>query len=102
MKVIYKKPGEKPEILDIPNKLGEFQRLVGGYVEAITLHRSGTVLLVNEEGRLLELEPNVWIFERGEFVYGPAIWAGDAGEEFTDLPKQIIEMAEIMLEEEEE
>lgn len=36
MKIIYKAPGGKPEIRDIPNELEELQAAVGGYIEAHT------------------------------------------------------------------
>ena len=36
MRVIYKAPGSKPEIRDIPNTLEELQASVGGYIESLT------------------------------------------------------------------
>lgn len=37
MRVIYKAPGGKPEIRDIPNTLEELQASVGGYITAVSL-----------------------------------------------------------------
>lgn len=56
MRVIYKAPGGKPEIRDIPNTLEELQASVGGYIESCTFATDATVIC-NEEGvaRLREL-----------------------------------------------
>lgn len=57
MHKIAGKPPIKREI-DESNKLAELQGLVGGYVEQVYLDK-GVVALVNEEGRLMHLTPNI-------------------------------------------
>lgn len=49
MRIIYKAPGGKPEIRDIPNTLEELQASVGGYIESCTFATDATVIC-NEEG----------------------------------------------------
>ena len=58
MKVIKIVPGREPEMVDIDNTLKALQQAVGGYIETVTLPRTGLVVIVNEEGRLLDLPEN--------------------------------------------
>ena len=48
MKILYKKPGEAPEIRDVANDLETLQDLVGGYIETVTV--GNMVIICNEEG----------------------------------------------------
>lgn len=82
MRVIYKAPGGKPEIRDIPNTLEELQESVGGYIESCTFATNATVIC-NEEGRLRGLPYNCR-FLGVDFV-GPILVVGIEGDEFTDL-----------------
>ena len=58
MKIIKIMPGREPEMVDIDNTLKALQQAVGGYIETVTLPRTGLVVIVNEEGRLLDLPEN--------------------------------------------
>lgn len=82
MRVIYKAPGGKPEIRDIPNTLEELQASVGGYIESCTFATNATVIC-NEEGRLRGLPYNCR-FLGVDFV-GPILIVGIDGDEFADL-----------------
>ena len=79
IRVIYKKPGQPAELLVIPNELRAFQRMVGGYIEAVRATED-LVLLVNEDGQLTGLEPNIC------GLVGPIIAVGIDGDEFADVP----------------
>ena len=94
IEVIYKKPGKAPEIREIVNTLDIFQTLVGGHIETVRLTKS-VLLVCNEEGKLLGLEPN--IFCRNDVIVGPVILVGDAGEDFGSVKD--IELWKMMLEE---
>ena len=87
MRVIYKAPGLPAEIRDVHNTLEALQELVGGYIETVTV-ATDAVIICNEEGRLIGLEPNCTLL--GVHFVGPIVVAGVAGvagEEFTDLPE---------------
>lgn len=58
MNVIKIVPGHEPVMADINNTLADLQQAVGGYIETVTLPRTGLVVIVNEEGRLLDLPEN--------------------------------------------
>ena len=82
MRAIYKEPGKEPEIRNIDNELGTLQSLVDGWIEHLTFI-TGVGLIMNEEGKLRNMEPN---FRYGhDMVVGPAIFVGEGGEDFTDI-----------------
>lgn len=58
MKIIKIAPGHEPVMTDIHNTLEDLQQAVGGYIETVTLPRTGLVAIVNEEGHLLGLPVN--------------------------------------------
>ncbi|HIQ69351.1 MAG TPA: DUF3846 domain-containing protein [Candidatus Avoscillospira stercorigallinarum] len=89
MKIIYKAPGLPAEIRDVPNTLEALQGLVGGYIETVTV-ATDAAIICNEEGRLIGLEPNCTLL--GVHFVGPIVVAGVAGEEFTDLPEDGIQL----------
>ena len=86
MKAIYKAPGNKPEIRDIPNTLEELQDTVGGYIEAHTF-ATDCCVICNEEGRLLGLPHNLRFL--GVNWVGPILIVGVDGQDFTDLSPQV-------------
>ena len=49
-------PGKAPETVTIPNTLEAAQKMVGGYIEVISLNDA--CLVCNEEGKLIGLEGN--------------------------------------------
>ena len=95
MKVIIKEPGKKPELRDIENTLETLQKLVGGYIETHT--RKDYVLICNEEGRIRHMEPNFFGIEAGSVFYGPAVFVGYEGDEFTDLSDKAVRKLNLML-----
>ena len=58
IKAVIQRPGQISQIITIPNTLEALQQLVGGYIETLTLP-DGFVIICNEEGRYLGLQPNV-------------------------------------------
>lgn len=68
-----KEPGKDPQEMFIFNELSEFQRLVGGYIEAVTL-ASDLVVLCDEEGRLKNYPFNCSIF--GVSFVGTIVFVG--------------------------
>lgn len=85
MKVIIKEPGSLGYEKDIPNTLEAFQAEVGGPIEVVRVN-SRLVAVVNEEGRLMGLRPNVLD------LCGTIVFCGEDGEEFADIDPQSSEM----------
>ena len=86
MRILYKQPGQDPRSLVIPNELKVMQQLVGGYIETLRISDNG-ILVMNEEGKLLGLEPNFYLGAIGDTIVGPVLVVGENGDEFADLPE---------------
>ena len=74
MRCVYKVPGKPAWIIEVENKLEALQQLVGGYIEVVheeTTLEEGWKLhwltIINEEGRNLDMDPNI------ETAFGPAL-----------------------------
>lgn len=82
IRVVFKRPGVDAETGYITNDLKSFQSAVDGYIEAVPFS-PGISLIVNEEGRLRGLTPNVKL---GFPIVGNIIAAGfDRGGDFQSL-----------------
>ena len=82
--------GSGARAIDIENKLEAFQEAVDGYIETVTLVPDEVVMIVNEEGRILDMAANHAASTiAGGLIVGPAIVVGVDGEEFTDIPEDV-------------
>ena len=84
MRVLVKNPGKDPQTMVITNNLHLLQQLVDGPIEVHTL-TDGLVMIVNEEGKLKNLEPNFYVDRLKDTILGTAIFCGEDGEDFTDI-----------------
>lgn len=76
--------------INIANELEAFQAEVQGYIETVTLVPGLAVMIVNEEGRLHQMPPNIIASAiAGTKIVGPAIIVGVDGDEFTDIPQEV-------------
>jgi hypothetical protein len=57
IKVLRVQPHCIPDVIELGNDLRSLQKAVGGHIEIVGLE-SGAALLLNEEGKLLQMEPN--------------------------------------------
>ena len=74
IKVVIVEPNKPARVELIPNALETFQEIVGGYIECI--REEGFDIIINEEGKLDELEPNFILYGGKDFVAGTAIFSG--------------------------
>lgn len=58
MIVVIKEPHKEAEVVDIENSLNSIQSILNGYFESVSFTQE-LIMLVNEEGKLLGLEPNI-------------------------------------------
>ena len=85
MTAIIKNPGQPAFIRQIDNELSALQDLVGGYIQTVYLPH-GVIMIVNEEGKLMNLKPN---FRFGnDLIVGTAVFVSTDGEEFTGLSER--------------
>ena len=82
MKAVRKRPGEAPEIVEIENTLEALQAEVGGLIESLQFATDCT-FLVNEEGKLLGLAPNMYF--GNDLLVGTILAVGVKGEDFCSL-----------------
>lgn len=95
LRIVLKKVGEQPEIMNIENTLEAKQKLVGGWIEVVTV-TDDILLVCNEEGKLDNLEPNL-LFDY-DYIAGDCFFIGDDYEngDFKSLTdEQIEEVKEI-------
>ena len=90
MQVIRIEVGREPQMTEMENTLKAFQEAVGGYIETVTLERTGLVVIVNEEGKLLGLPINGMLHIGrliGEPLAGPVlvVRADPDGEDFAGV-----------------
>lgn len=83
-RVVYVEPGKPAEERTIGKRLEDLQAAVGGLVECIYSHQDGTIIVANEEGKLLGLEGNRRL-DGGTILAGAFFVIGDAGENFRSL-----------------
>lgn len=76
----------------VKNELKALQETVGGYIETLTL-AEGVVLICNEEGKLMNLEPNTHFYT----INGDFLLVGENGDEFGDLTEKQMEHLEEIL-----
>lgn len=81
------KPGEKPEVITIPNTLESLQKEVGGYIETLSISPTA-LIIVNEEGKIQGLQPNRRF--NGDILVGTILITGRYEEDIISLtPEQI-------------
>lgn len=92
MKVIGKKFGKRPEVMEIGSDLKDLQEFVGGYIEvpfiSPALRDRNIVMVVNEEAVLQELEPTLALVRNGQVVgclQGQLFFCSTEGEDFASL-----------------
>lgn len=84
MRIVYVEPRRAPYVSEIEYDISAEQRAVGGLIEIIG-NGDGTLLVCNDEGKLLGLEGNRRIRDGNSIVAGPFFIVGDGGEDFRSL-----------------
>lgn len=92
IKIVIVEPKKQPYVAEVENELAALQKIVGGYIEPVTV-ATDAVLVCNEEGRLRGLEPNRQIgSDPLSVIYGTFFVCGVDGEEFTSLSDGFAEL----------
>ena len=94
MRAYRKRPGERPEAIEIPKTLKALQREVGGYIEPFRPPYLDGAIIVNEEGKIRGLPFNfiVWGPVGVDRIVGTAVFVGVDRDEFTDAPYTLEEL----------
>lgn len=82
--VVMVEPNKAPYVTKIKNELPALQKAVGGYIEVVG-NGDGTLIICNEEGKLIGLEGNRRINDGMSIIAGTFFVVGDDGENFRSL-----------------
>lgn len=86
MRVVLVEPGKYAREAEIDNTLQAEQAVVGGLIDAICPWPDDKVcLILNDEGKIIPLEPNRALPEYEDVVFGTFFLCGDGGEDFCSL-----------------
>lgn len=89
MRVVVKVPDKPAELREIQNTLEALQSAVGGYIEVLRFAED-CAIIVNEEGKLQNLPPNMWLC--GDVLCGNVVFVGVVGDEFCGLSDFLVEI----------
>lgn len=82
--VVFVEPHKKPVVRKIRNEYEDISHAVGGLIEHI-YQEDGTILVANEESKLLGMDGNRRIHDGKSMLAGPFFVVGDDGEEYRSL-----------------
>ena len=95
MKVLKIEPYQLPEVKDIDPGLASLQHEVEGWIEATHPFEDPVAIICNEEGKLNGMEYNRAIRDENgevrEIIAGPFLIVGLGEEDFTSLPKDMVQ-----------
>ncbi|TCK01383.1 UNVERIFIED_ORG: uncharacterized protein DUF3846 [Anoxybacillus amylolyticus] len=100
IRVLVKKPFEKPYITEVRNTLVSFQSLVEGRIEVLPLYPYHCCLICNEEGKLEGLAPNLKFPH--DVIVGTVVFVGEdeAGNFISLTEEQCLSLLCLMVEHE--
>lgn len=83
-RVVYVEPGKPAYEKQIGSDLRDLQKEVGGLVECVYAHDDRTLIICNDEGKLMGMEGNRRL-DTGSIIAGPFFVIGAAGDDFRSL-----------------
>lgn len=89
LRVVYVKPNESAVEMELEADLKHMQQAVGGFIECVYMG-DGTVLVCNDEAKLIGMEGNRRL-GNGTIIAGPFFIAGDGGEDFRSLTEKEVQ-----------
>ena len=87
--VVFVEPHKKPVVRKLRNEYEDISRAVGGLIEHI-YQEDGTILVANEESKLLGMDGNRRIHDGKSILAGPFFVVGDDGEDYRSLTEEEI------------
>ncbi len=87
--VVFVEPHKKPVVRKIRNEYEDISHAVGGLIEHI-YQKDGTILVANEESKLLGMDGNRRLNDGKSILAGPFFVVGDDGEDYRSLTEEEI------------
>ena len=97
MKVLYIQVGKKPQVIEIRHTLGEMQRLVGGTISSFMPFNDGSVIILNDNGKIDGLPLNRAVYDKNgkitDIIAGDFFicYAPPDNSELSSLPDELIQ-----------
>ena len=89
--ILIKEPWSSWHAAEVEDDLETYQKIVGGYIEGIGKTITDVFLFCNEEGKLLQLEPN--FIYHGDLIVGTVFAVrSDSEGNFVSVTQEDIEM----------
>lgn len=89
MKIVIVEPGRPGYAAEIEGGLASMQQVVGGYIEAVSVWRDDSALLVcNEEGKLQGLPPNRYFAQIDDMIAGTFFICNGGEEDLEGLSEE--------------
>ena len=90
-RVVYVEPGKPACVREIGKDLKSLQEAVaGGLIECVYAHHDDTLIVCNDEGKLIGLEGNRRL-DNGSIIAGPFFVVGVQGDDFRSLTDAEVE-----------
>ena len=86
LRVVYVEPNKPAVEAELDPDIKYLQKAVGGLIECV-YNGDGTILVCNDEGKLIGMEGNRRL-GNGSIIAGPFFIVGDGGEDFRSLTNQ--------------
>lgn len=87
--VVFVEPHKKPVVRKLRNEYEDISHAVGGLIEHI-YQEDGTILVANEESKLLGMDGNRRLNDGKSILAGPFFVVGDDGEDYRSLTEEEI------------
>ena len=89
IRCILLKVFEQPKVIEIENNLSTLQKYVGGLIDIVELE-DDVDIIINDEGKLLSLSPNLVLYEFGDIIVGDFLVVGQENGETISLSEEKI------------
>ncbi len=92
MRVVYVEPNKPAYVADVAHTLeAEQQAVGGGLIQPVYLEDDGTLVICNEEAKLIGMPGNRRFGDGTSIIAGPFFVCGDAGDDFRSLTDEEVE-----------
>ncbi len=79
LRAVVKEPGKPAEVRMLTDEYTVYRELVGGLIETVPLPDiEGVIAVLNEEGKLINLDPNIFLPEYNDLLVGTFLVVGDS------------------------
>ena len=81
---------EQPKVIEIEHNLSTLQKYVGGTIDIVEIEEDVDII-INDEGKLLGLSPNLVLYEFRDIIVGDFLVVGQKNGETISLSEEKIE-----------